>query len=73
MDTGRFSSLREKCIGAHKPLLFLKAGDHVALGSRLLGERRRRVVAYDDETMGARCPRRACRIGRKVALVVNYD
>ena len=38
----------------HKPPLFLKAGDRVALGSRLLGEQRQSVVAYDDETMGAR-------------------
>jgi 2,4-diketo-3-deoxy-L-fuconate hydrolase len=38
----------------HKPPLFLKAGDRVALGGRLLGEQRQSVVAYDDETMGAR-------------------
>lgn len=38
----------------HKPPLFLKAGDRVALGSRLLGEQHQSVVAYDDETMGAR-------------------
>ena len=38
----------------HKPPLFLKTGDLVALGSRLLGEHRQSVVAYDDETMGAR-------------------
>ena len=38
----------------HKPPLFLKAGDRVALGSRLLGEQRQSVLAYDDETMGAR-------------------
>jgi 2,4-diketo-3-deoxy-L-fuconate hydrolase len=37
-----------------KPPLFLKAGDRVALGSRLLGEQRQSVVAYDDEAMGAR-------------------
>jgi 2-keto-4-pentenoate hydratase/2-oxohepta-3-ene-1,7-dioic acid hydratase in catechol pathway len=37
-----------------KPPLFLKAGDRVALGSRLLGEQRQTVVAYDDDTMGAR-------------------
>lgn len=36
-----------------KPPLFLKAGDRVALGSRVLGEQRQTVVAYDDETMGA--------------------
>ena len=38
----------------HKPPLFLKAGDRVALGSPLLGEQRQTVVAYDDATMGAR-------------------
>ncbi|MDE1948605.1 MAG: fumarylacetoacetate hydrolase family protein [Burkholderiales bacterium] len=38
----------------HKPPLFLKTGDRVALGSRLLGEQHQSVVAYDDETMGAR-------------------
>jgi 2-keto-4-pentenoate hydratase/2-oxohepta-3-ene-1,7-dioic acid hydratase in catechol pathway len=38
----------------HKPPLFLKAGDRVALGSRLLGEQHQSVLAYDDETMGAR-------------------
>jgi 2-keto-4-pentenoate hydratase/2-oxohepta-3-ene-1,7-dioic acid hydratase in catechol pathway len=37
-----------------KPPLFLKTGDHVALGSSLLGEQRQSVVAYDDEIMGAR-------------------
>ena len=34
----------------HKPPLFLKAGDRVALGSRLLGEQRQSVVAYNDES-----------------------
>jgi len=38
----------------HKPPLFLKAGDRVALGGSLLGEQRQSVVAYDDEAMGAR-------------------
>jgi 2-keto-4-pentenoate hydratase/2-oxohepta-3-ene-1,7-dioic acid hydratase in catechol pathway len=38
----------------HKPPLFLKAGDRVALGNPLLGEQRQSVVAYDDEAMGAR-------------------
>jgi 2-keto-4-pentenoate hydratase/2-oxohepta-3-ene-1,7-dioic acid hydratase in catechol pathway len=38
----------------HKPPLFLKAGDRVALGSSLLGEQRQQVVAYDDARMGAR-------------------
>jgi 2-keto-4-pentenoate hydratase/2-oxohepta-3-ene-1,7-dioic acid hydratase in catechol pathway len=38
----------------HKPPLFLKAGDQVTLGSRLLGEQRQRVVTYDNESMGAR-------------------
>jgi 2,4-diketo-3-deoxy-L-fuconate hydrolase len=38
----------------HKPPLFLRAGDRLALGSRLLGEQRHSVLAYDDETMGAR-------------------
>lgn len=37
----------------HKPPLFLKAGDRVALGNPLLGEQRQSVVAYDDEAMGA--------------------
>lgn len=38
----------------HKPPLFLKAGDSVALGSTLLGAQRQQVVAYADEAMGAR-------------------
>lgn len=38
----------------HKPPLFLKAGDRVVLGSQLLGQQQQTVVAYDDETMGAR-------------------
>lgn len=38
----------------HKPPLFLKAGDRVALGNPLLGEQRQSVVAYDDEAMGGR-------------------
>ncbi len=38
----------------HKPPLFLKAGDSVALGASLLGEQRQSVVAYDDEAMGKR-------------------
>ena len=37
----------------HKPPLFLQAGDEIALGSSLLGSQRQKVVAYDDETMGA--------------------
>ena len=38
----------------HKPPLFLRVGDRVALGSSLLGEQRQSVVAYDDNVMGAR-------------------
>lgn len=37
----------------HKPPLFLKVGDSVALGGSLLGEQHQSVVAYDDEAMGA--------------------
>lgn len=33
----------------HKPLLFLKAGDRVELGSQMLAEQRQEVVAVDDE------------------------
>ena len=38
----------------HKPPLFLKVGDRIALGSSLLGEQHQSVVAYDDHAMGAR-------------------
>lgn len=38
----------------HKPPMFLKAGDTMTLGSSLLGKQHQTVVAYDDETMGAR-------------------
>lgn len=38
----------------HKPPLFLRVGDHIALGSSLLGEQRQKVVAYDDHVMGGR-------------------
>jgi 2-keto-4-pentenoate hydratase/2-oxohepta-3-ene-1,7-dioic acid hydratase in catechol pathway len=38
----------------HKPPLFLKAGDRVALGSPSLGVQRQTVVAYDTETMATR-------------------
>ncbi|MET0209564.1 MAG: fumarylacetoacetate hydrolase family protein [Burkholderiaceae bacterium] len=37
----------------HKPPLFLKVGDRIALGSSLLGEQHQSVVAYDDQAMGA--------------------
>jgi hypothetical protein len=36
----------------HKQPLFLKAGDRVELGSRMLGEQRQEAVAFDDERMG---------------------
>ena len=38
----------------HKPPLFLKVGDRIALGSSLLGEQHQNVVAYDDHAMGGR-------------------
>jgi len=38
----------------HEPPLFLRAGDRVELGSRMLDEQRQEAVAFDDEKMGRR-------------------
>lgn len=37
----------------HKPPLFLKAGDVMTLGSKLLGTQRQQIVAYDDAMAAA--------------------